>query len=174
MTILFPDGVQSLANTSVVVRPGAIVDPEAPTVAEATAGGALNISCFLYSDFLATPSAPRGDKPRRACERKARQGFGVETTEIVALQYSHDPQAASSADANKARTALTPYSTVFIFERQGLDASTESLAEDDIVNLHKVELGAQVRGRTGTGDQDEFAVTQEVSHIQSWYDVALV
>lgn len=173
MTILFPDGVQSLANTTVAVRVGAIVDPEAPTVAEATTG-TLNISCFLYSDFLATPSAARGDKPRRACERKARQGFGVETTEIVALQYSHDPQAASSADANKARTALTPYITVFIFERQGLDASTEVLAEDHVVNLHKVELGAQVRGRTGDGDQDEYAITQEVSHIQSWYDVVLV
>lgn len=173
MTILFPEGTKSLGNTTIVLAT-TIVDPEAPELTELTGSGAVNASCFFYNTPQATTTAARGDKPRRACEKKARQGFGVETTELESLQYTHDPQAASAADANKVKTLATPYTTKFVVMRDGLPAETDTLAEDDIVNIHKVELGPQNRTRTGEDDQAEFSITQDVTVVQSWYDVAIV
>lgn len=174
MTIVFPEGVQSLANTSIVLAQ-TIVDPEAPTKAEVTtATGVVNASCYMYSDFSANRTAARADKPRRACERTARQGFGQETTEISDLQYVESPQGALTDPANKVKAALPDYSSVYIIERRGLPAKVEDLDTGDTVNVHRVEVGPQNRTKTGDGDQDEFSITQSVAHAESWYDVKIV
>lgn len=173
MTIVFPDGIKALGNTSVVVAP-ALANPAAPTVAEVTGAAAVNASCYLYSSFSANVTAARGDKPKRFCEKKTRQGFGPETTEISDLQYVEAPQGTDTDPANKVRVAMTPYTTQYVVERRGLPADTAVLAVGDRVNVHQVELGPQSRTRTGDGDQDEFSVTQPVAQLRSWYDVAIV
>lgn len=172
MTILFPEGTKSLGNTAIVLAT-TIADETAAKITEVTGAGAVNASCFFYNVPQATTTAARGDKPRRACERKSRQGFGIETTELESLQYTHDPQGAPEADANKVRTLATPYTTKYVVMRDGLPAETESLAVGDIVNIHKVELGPQNRTRTGDDDQAEFSITQDVTVVQSWYDVEI-
>lgn len=174
MTILFPEGTKSLGNTAIVLATTITVTNDTAPIASVTGSGAVNASCFFYNVPQATTTAARGDKPRRACERKARQGFGIETTELESLQYTHDPQGAPEADANKVRTLATPYTTKFVVMRDGKPAETETLAADDIVNIHKVELGPQNRTRTGDDDQAEFSITQDVTVVESWYDVKLV
>ena len=174
MTILFPEGVKSLGNTSIVVAP-TIVDPQAPKVAEVSSGtGVVNASCYFYNVPAATTTAARAEKPRRACEIKARQGFGIETTEIESLSYTYDPQGAVGDPANKVKEALAPYTEAWIVMRDGLPAEAENLKAGDKVNLHRVELGPQNRTRTGDDDQAEFSITQDVTVQESHYDVEIV
>lgn len=174
MTIHFPDGVASLGNTSVIIA-STITDPEEPTLAELTPGvGIVNASCFVFTVPRATTTASKVDRPKRACERKARQRFGQETTELVSLNYSHNPQENSAHADNKVKTLCTPYTQVWVVLRDGLPAETEAIATGDIVDLHLVELGPQNKGVTGDGDGDEFNITQDVTVLESHTDVAVV
>lgn len=174
MTIEFPEGIKSLGNTSIVAAT-TIVDPDAVTKAElTTATGVVNASCFFYNVPNGTATAARGDKPRRACERKARQGFGIETIELESLQYTHNPQAAMSDPANKVKATLTPYTTKWLAFRDGLPADTESIDTGDVVDLYKVELGPQNKTKTGDDDQAEYSITQDVTVVERYLDVTVV
>jgi hypothetical protein len=174
VTIHFPDGVAALGNTSVIIA-STILDPEAPTLAELTPGvGVANASCFVYAIPRATTTAARVARPKRSCERKARERFGQETTELVSLNYAHAPQENAAHADNKVKTLATPYTQVWVVLRDGLPAETEAIATGDIVDLHLVELGPQNKGVTGDGDGDEFNIMQDVTVRESHTDVVVV
>jgi hypothetical protein len=173
VTIVFPDAAKALGNTSTILV-DTIADETAPKVTELTGTGALNASCYLYGDPTVTRSAARGDKPRRSCETKARQGWGVETTELGDIQYVVDPQGDDTDDPNKVKTALPDYSEKYVVLRRGKPAKTDNIVVGDKVDIHLVELGPKNNTKTGDTDQDEFSVTQGAAVIESWFDVAVV
>lgn len=173
MTIVFPDATKALGNTSTIISQ-TIANPEEPTLAELTGAGSVNASCYLYGDPSFTRSAARGDKPRRSCETKSRQGFGVETVEAGDLQYVVSPQGALTDPANKVKAALPDYGEVFVTLRRGKPAKIEEIAVGDVVTIHQVETGPKNDTKTGDTDQDEYSVTQGMAVVDSWYDVEVV
>lgn len=173
MTIVFPEAVKALGNTSTVIAP-VIANKTAPILAEVTGTGTVNGSCYFYTAPMATTTANKGSAPRRSCETKDREQFGLEKTEISDLQYVESPQGAAADPANKVKVALAPYTEVWLVERRGLPATVEELAVGDIVNLHLVQVGPQSRTKTGDGEFDEFSITQSVIWKDSVYDVAIV
>lgn len=175
MTILFPDGVQQLGNTSVAVVQ-TMAAPGSPSLAtDLNAASTVNVSCFLYSGAEPAKNANKGTKPRRLCTRRDVETFGTITYEVSDLVYTYDPQADSTATANKARAALTEGSTVYLVIRRGLAAETTAFAAAQKVDVWKVKLGPQNKTRTGDGDQDEFSITQSVTVAVAgpWEDVAI-
>ena len=75
---------------------------------------------------------------------------------------TYDPQAAMSTDDNKARSALTEGSEVYLVIRRGLDGQDTAFAVGQYVDVWKVKLGPQNKTQTGDGDQDEYSITQAV------------
>ncbi|WP_166390312.1 hypothetical protein [Nocardioides ochotonae] len=174
MTVSFPEGVKSLGSTSIIVAT-TLADPENPTLAELTTGtGVVNASCFFYNVPRGTTSAAVSEKPRRACERKARQGFGIETTELEALSYTYHPQKPLTDPMNIVRATCTPYTQKYIAMRDGLPAETEALESGDIVDIFLVDLGPQNKVPTGEDDQAEFSINQAVTVQKVWQDVEIL
>lgn len=175
MTVIFPEAVKAQGNTSVIAVQ-TIADGDAPKLAtEINAGTSVNVSCYIFGDFSASGTTNRGTAPRRLCTTEEIQEFGFTSYEISDLQYVYDPQAADSAENNKAKAALTPGTDVWLVERLGLNARTSALAVGQKVNLHHVKLGPQNRTKTGDGEFDQFSITQSVTHVEPpYYDVTIV
>jgi hypothetical protein len=160
MTVLLPEAVQAQGNISVKVVQ-TIADLTAPKLAtEINAVSSVDVSCFLYSGGVGTSTTNRGESPRRLCTRDVYQQAGNKTYEVTDLQYVYSPQGAGSVDANKAKTALTEGSIVYLVVRKGLDAQTAPFAAAQKVEVWKVRLLEQNRTMTGDGEFDEFSITQ--------------
>lgn len=175
MSVLFPEATQVYGNTSVTVVQ-TIADPAAPKLAtEINAASSVNVSCFLYSGGVGTSTTNKGEAPRRLCTKDVLQQFGTTTYEVTDLQYTYDPQEASTTNNNKARAALPEGSEVYLVIRRGLDAQDTAYAAGQIVDVWKVKLGPQNKTQTGDGEFDEYSITQSVvAMTQPKQDVAVV
>lgn len=162
MSVIFPEATQVLGNTSVAVVQ-TMANPSAPDLSsDINAASTVQIQCFLYSGGVGTSTTAKGEAPRRLCTKSTLQQFGQTTYEVTDLQYTYDPQAAMSTDDNKARSALTEGSEVFLVIRRGLDGQDTPFAVGQYVDVWKVKLGPQNKTQTGDGDQDEYSITQSV------------
>lgn len=162
MTVVFPDAVKQQGNTSVVFV-STVADPTAPKLAtEINAGTSVNVSCFLYSGGDVTSTQNTGAAPRRLCTTTELQQFGTKTTAITDVQYVYSPQGAPTDPSNAAKTALVEGTVWYMIQRRGLSATTSALATTQKVKVTKVQVGAQNEGVTGTGEFDEFSITQSI------------
>lgn len=166
MTVHFPEATQVYGNTSVLVVQD-MANPSAPDLSsDINAASTVNVSCFLYSGGVGTSTTAKGEAPRRLCTKSVLQQFGSTTYEVTDLQYTYDPQAALSTDDNKARSALTEGSEVYLLLRRGLDAQDTAYAIGQYVDVWHVRLGPQNKTQTGDGDFDEYSITQSVVAIE--------
>ena len=176
MTMLMPETVQSQGNKILIVLNTPPAVPAQPTLAELNAG--LFVQCHLYGDFSGTPSQSTGTAPRKMCSRVEPQKLGNVTYQIADVQYSYVPQAMGTpgADGNEAIEALTPDTDVHVYEGPGIDGKTAAVVAADVVNYYHLDCGAQRRGQTGTGEFDEFSVTQSfvlADGAEPVYDIVL-
>lgn len=141
MALNIPTGVTSNGTVQVHWVP-TIADPNNPTVAEVTATGALDISCYLTADGLSLSADETTTTNRRLCSKQEYTIGGTITWSIGALRYVWDPQGLY-ADTHDAYAALTPESTGYLVVRWGRDAET-ALASGDVVDVFSVTLGEQV------------------------------
>jgi len=164
MTVIMPEGVPTLGNTS-VRWVASIADLDEPTLTELTAAApaSLDISCFLMEDgWQPGQNVNRASAKRRLCQRTTVERITSTVQTLGDLGYSFDPQAADASDGKKAYTTLTEGKAGYFVERLGLDAKTDAWAADDFVNIIPVTLGPQLIVAP-TDDGAEYQITQAVS-----------
>ncbi len=164
MTIIIPEGVPVLGNTS-VRWVASIADPTEPTVTELTAASpaSLDISGYLLNEnWTPAQDVGKGSAPRRLAERNQYERFTTTTVQLGDLRYVINPQAAAASEGKKAYETLTEGLSGYFVERLGLDAKTEDWDTGQFVNVIPVVLGP----RLIVGDTDEngdYTVMQPVS-----------
>lgn len=162
MTFVFPEATPILGNSSILVVQD-MADPSAPSLAtDIGAATTVNVSGYLYSGGTGTSNTNKGEAPRRVATKSSVQQFGTTNYEVTDLQYTYDPQAALSADANAAREALAEGAEVFLVIRRGLDVENTAMAAGQKVDVWPVRLGPQNKTQTGDGEFDEYSITQTV------------
>lgn len=159
MTVVYPEGVRARGNESVLYV-AAIADLEAPTVAELTAVGVANISCFL-SGF-----APQGNQDsvedRRLCSEQIFEDPGDVAISIDNLEYVYYPQASAPSPTNKAYEVLKKDVVGYLVDRRGLNARTVAIAAAQLVDIYPIRLGEQFRMPLDPGEQGgKFRITQK-------------
>lgn len=163
MAVTIPPGVQAEGNVKVAFVP-TIADPLAPTVAEVTAAGALDVSFFITGgNFKPSGEQARGDD-RRVGSKQTFESLGREKSTIDDIIYIADPQAAALAVSNKAMELFQPGVTGFFVVRYGLDAETVDFAAAQKVDVWPIVFGVQ--NKTALAENDEFAkitITQAVA-----------
>lgn len=162
MTVIFPEGVSAQGNVKIQFVP-AFVAPAAPKLAEVTAAGALDLSCFLYEGSgMGTTETSKGAAPRRLCSRQTFERFGNSTYSIADLMYVYDPQGLANVANNSALAKLAEGTVGFLSYRFGLDSREDEWAIGDWVTSYPVEFGPQ----NETADtSDEFAEIQIVQSV---------
>ena len=163
MAVTIPPGVKAEGNLKVAYVP-TIADLTAPTVAELTAVGALDVSFFITGgNFKPSGEQARGDD-RRVGSKQTFERLGREKSTIDDIIYVADPQAAAAAAANKAMELFQADVTGFFVVRYGLDAESVDFAAAQKVDIWPIEFGVQ--NKTQLAENDEFAlitITQGVA-----------
>jgi hypothetical protein len=173
MTVVYPDGVRSRGNESIIFVP-VLVAPTAPKLTELNAVTACNLSCFL-SGF-----APQGTQDSvedtRLCSEQIFEDPGDIAVSIDNLEYVYYPQATTADPNNKAYDTLVNGATGFLVDRRGLNARTAPLAIGQQVDVYPVRLGEQFRMPLDPGAQGgKFRITQKAFVTGPYaYDAVLV
>ena len=141
MALNIPTGVTSNGTVQVHWVP-TLADPNAPTTAEISGTGSLDISCYLTADGLSLSADEATSTSRRLCSKQEYTLGGTITWSIAALRYVWDPQGLYT-DTHDAYEALVPGTSGYLVVRWGKDAE-EPLAAGDVVDVFAVTLGEQV------------------------------
>ena len=166
MTVVYPEGTPTLGNTKVtaVLSVANLAAPKLAT--EIGAVTSVDLSCYLMaSGFNPTATTNKGTKPRRLCSRRTLEQFNATTYGFDALQYVHNPQGADIAVGNEARKLLKEGVKVYLIERQGLDAQTDTWTVGEFSIGHYIQLGPQIKSGDRTDENGEFYITQEVIYL---------
>ena len=163
MTVVYPDGTPTLGNTKITAVLSVAV-PTAPKVAtELLAATSVDLSCFVYpAGWNPGATTNKGTKPPRLCSKATQEQFNRTQYTLPDLQYVHSPQLIDTDPSNKARKTLVEGLTLYIVERQGLDAQTTAWAVGQYTLTHKLVLGPQIWSGDRTDENGEFFVTQPV------------
>lgn len=177
MTVVVPNGVPVLGNTSVkwVATIAAPTAPKLATELNAAAPASMDISGYLLAEgWEPGQDVSKASAPRRLAERVAYERFTTTTLQIADLQYVIDPQGAAGSAGKKAYETLTEGLAGYLVERLGKDAKTAVWAVGQFVNVIPVVLGPRlIIG--GTDDEADYTVIQPVSVTGSRVDnVAIV
>jgi len=163
MAVTIPPGVKAEGNLKVVFVP-TITDLTAPTVAELTATGALDVSFFITGgNFKPSGEQARGDD-RRVGSKQTFEALGREKSTIDDIIYIADPQAAAAAVGNKAMELFQPDVAGFFVVRYGLDAETVDFIAAQFIDIWPIKFGVQ--NKSALAENDEFAkitITQAVA-----------
>lgn len=137
-----------------------IASTAAPSVAELTAAGAIDMSCFFYSD-TAKPSVSQSGvtSPARICDTQQFQSMGLAQWTGGDAKYAVDPQGAAGSDGKKALAALPEGTTGFLVKRAGIAYDTD-FTTGDFVSVYPVEFGVPVDVTEGDGESAEVAIQQ--------------
>lgn len=145
----------------------AIANKNAPTALEINAGTALNISCYLWSDFEGvTSSTAKITLPRLLCEINQYEANDVTTFSSSDLDFAMAPQAAAASDGKKAWDKFKAGGlTGFLVQRQGItaDQTASEAAAGQFVNVIPVEIGKAIPGKTSTGPDGVYRATAPVA-----------
>lgn len=173
MTVVFPDGVRSRGNESVIFTT-VMADPEAPSVAELTAATAVNISCYVSG--FAPQGSQESAEDTRLCSEQVFEDPGDVAISIDNVEYVYYPQATVPDTNNKAYELMKNGVTGWLVDRRGLNARTSALAAGQLVDIYPVRLGEQFRVPLDPGQQGgKFRITQKPFVTGPYlYDVALV
>ena len=138
----------------------AIAALAAPTVAELTAAGGIDMSCYFYGD-TAKPSVSQDGvtAPPRICDTQQFQSLGTAQWSGGNAMYAVDPQAATGSDGKKALEKLPDGTTGFLVKRVG-KAYDADFATGDFVSIYPVEFGVPVDVTEGDGESAEVAIQQ--------------
>jgi len=154
MPVTIPAGVKAEGNLKVAYVP-TIASVTAPTVAEVTAAGALDISFFLTAgNFKPSGEQARGDD-RRVGSKQTFETLGREKSTIDDIIYIADPQAAAATPGNKAMELFQPNVAGFFVVRYGIDAETVDFVAAQKVDVWPIIFGAQ--NKSQLAENDEFA-----------------
>ena len=162
MPVISPAGVKAQGNVK-LQWVATIADINNPTVAEITAGTALDISCFMAAEGWA-PSidAAKGTSTRRLCSKQLYEQFGNTTYSLADLSYVYNPQGAAASDAMKAYEKLVPGTSGYFVVRLGLDAVTVDWAATQFVSVWPVTLGERLEVMDPSDEFSEILVSQSV------------
>jgi hypothetical protein len=152
MTVVIPESVTAEGNVKVAFVP-AIASKSAPTVAELTATGAVDLSCYLMPDWGGISADQNKGESRRFCSTESFDQLGTIKRSIGDIVYTYLPQATGTDPANKVYTALQKGTKGYLVIRYGLP-STTAFAAAQKVDLIPVEMGARSKAVAGS---DEFA-----------------
>ena len=118
----------------------ALANPLEPTVAEVTAGSALDLSCYLTPTGYNATTEEEAKDNSRFCSRERFESPGRENNGLE-LTYVYDPQNRIPAE-NKAYTTLKRLTKGFIVVRWGVDCE-EPFTEGDVVDVQPITCGSQ-------------------------------
>jgi hypothetical protein len=168
VTVVFPDGVRSRGNESVIFVT-TLADPEAPTVAELTSTTlAANVSCYL-SGFAPNGSQDSAEDTR-LCSEQTFEDPGDVAMSIDNIEYIYYPQAAPADPNNKPYDLMKNGVAGYLVDRRGLNARTVAVAAAQIVDVYQVRLGEQFRMPLDPGQQGgKFRITQKPFVIGPYY-----
>lgn len=152
-------GVQAQGNIKLQFSPAG--DLLAPSLADVTAVGSLDVSCYFFN-WAPTAETNKVTPPRRVCSKRQLQKDGTTTEGIPDLNYVVDPQAATGADAKKAFETLVDGTDGYIYERFGIDVDIDWAVGQFVVVRHVV-FGFQHINGDPSDEANEFQVTQSVS-----------
>lgn len=172
MTVLLPEGVQTLGTRSVYIIPEADVpNPEALTAV--IVNGGFHATCFIYGNgAMVSGAQQKGAAPRRLCEVKNREQLGTVQESITDVQYSYSPQGDDADPANEMKAAMVDGTRVYVVERLGIIDSATAAATQ-VVNAYLTTLGYRNRTMTGEDEYAEYSITQSAVVEQTFYDVEL-
>lgn len=173
MTVVFPEGVRSRGNESVIFV-ATLATPTAPKLTELNAVTSVNVSCWL-SGFV-----PQGTQESaqdvRLCSEQIFEDPGDVAVAIDNIEYVYYPQATAPDANNKAYEILKKDVTGYLVDRRGLNARTSALAIGQLVDVYPIRLGEQFRMPLDPGQQGgKFRITQKPFVTGPYeYDCALV
>jgi len=172
MTVVFPDGVRSRGNESLIFT--TVLVPTAPSVATLNAVTAVNVSCYV-TNFAPTGSQESSEDPR-LCSEQIFESPGDIAVAIDNVEYIYYPQATVPTANNKAYELMKNGVSGWMVDRRGLNARTAALAVGQLVDIYPVTLGEQFRMPLDPGQQGgKFRITQKPFVTGPYaYDVALV
>ena len=150
MAIYSPAGVASSRNRN-AIWVDAISDVHSPKVAEVTSTtAALDISCWLNSDWDGFSAEQSKESDERWCGNKFESMGEVEYT-VGDLVYVVDPQAATTDGTARASAFLTEGKRGFLVVRRGKSMDAPIIAGDK-VDVLACQLGAPVPDKTGKNE----------------------
>ena len=137
-----------------------MASPSAPSVAELTAGSALDITNIAFADGAPTPSQSTNlvAQPKRLGDTTEQQFVGTTTYGGGEMTYALSPQAAAGSDGKKAWEALGAGVTGFLVRRMGVTKST-TVTTGQFVDVYPVEFGPSMPTKSGDGEAAESAAT---------------
>lgn len=170
MTIVQPEGVQTLGTTRVKAC-DAVANMAAPKLAtEINAAGSVDITGLLYpAGWQPGATTNKGTKPARLASKTSKEQFNRTAYTLPDLQYAHDPQGEPEDPINAAKAALTEGLAKYIVERTGLDAD-DVLAVTQKTRTHHVRLGPQIPSGDRTDENGEYFITQSIIYIDDPVD----
>lgn len=138
----------------------AIADTSAPTDTELSAAGAVDMSCYFFSDS-AKPSVSQDGvtAPARICDTQQFQNLGTAQWSGGNAMYAVDPQGVAASDGRKAYEALPDGTTGFLVKRVGIAYDTDFTAAD-VVSVYPAAFGVPVDVTEGDGEAAEVAIQQ--------------
>ncbi|HEX8345704.1 MAG TPA: hypothetical protein VF657_13360 [Actinoplanes sp.] len=141
-----PAAVETNGTVLVKFMP-VVANPQAPTMAEINAAGALDLSCYLTGDGLNTDTSENNIEDARLCSKQTYESPG-DFTRTLELTYVYNPESPSD---DEARLELPRGTVGWIGIRWAVD-SAQAEAAGDIWDLYPVKMGAQRKqtpGRNG-------------------------
>ena len=134
-----PTGIASEGNLYLKFVP-VFASPAVPKLTEASAAGAVDLTCHLTKDGLALGGDQQAGTDDRLCSRQSFEIPGS-YTDTLDITYVHNPQATVPAD-NLAYTTLKQGVTGYVVVRWGKPWET-ALAVGDKVDVYPVTAGIQ-------------------------------
>ena len=132
-----PTAVVADGNLKVLWVP-AIADPTAPTVAELTAAGVIDLSCYLTKDGFQTGGDEQTITDERLCSTQTFEAPGT-YSDTLDLIYTYDPQSSVTTEPHNALKRLTKG---HIVARWGT-AYDEPITASDLVDVIPGQAGVQ-------------------------------
>jgi hypothetical protein len=133
-----PNSTRADGNQKTVWVP-TIADTTAPTVAEVTAAGAKDLSCWFTADGWNPSLDESVINDARLCDTATFQRKGRNQRSLV-VKYIENPLAADQATNNVGFVTLAPNSIGFFVVRRGA-AYSGALAATQLVQVWPVEMG---------------------------------
>jgi len=131
----------------------------APTLAEATAASALDITRIIFaSSGEPTQATNRVQAERRAGDDKAYERIGITNVTGGDMLYAMNSQGATGSDGTKWFEKIPTGTTGFIADRRGIVRAT-NVAAGQFVHVYPVEFGPSFPALAGADETAEDAMT---------------
>jgi len=135
----------------------AIADKAAPTVAELTAAGSLDVTRIVFADSgKPSQSTNRVTQQRRLGDTTVPEFIGDTSYTGGDLTYALDPQAAAGADGKKMWELVPEGTTGYLVRRLGVPRATAPTA-GQFVDVYPVGFGPSMPTTVGDAESAEAA-----------------